>query len=891
MHMGTAIMDMTTHLRILLIEDSPDDAALIEYELRKARFSFELLRVATRSEFLEALSSFQPDAILSDYSLPQFDAMTALELTRARRPFTPFVIVTGSRTEETAVECMKAGATDYVLKDHLSRIAPAIWSAREHKHAEMELRQNQEMFRLITQNVTDLIAVLDINGKRLYNSRSYENVLGESERLRGTDAFAEIHPDDRDRIRHIFDQTIRTGNGQRTEYRFLLKDGSIRYIESVGDVIRNEQGEVVHVLVVSRDVTEQKEVERQLRLLAYALTCTQDFVTLTDLDDRILFVNDAFLAANGYTQEELAGRLIATVRSAPGGPGILRQIHEATLQLGGWSGEIFSRRKDETEFPVELWSSIVLNHENDPIAMVGIARDITQRRQAEEALRASEEKYRQFFEEDLTGDFISTPDGRLLSCNPAFVRMFGFSSAEEALTTNVATLYPDAPARERFLDLLRRRRKLDYHEVELRQKDGSPLYVIENAIGNFDESGNLVEIKGYLFDNTERRRLEEQLIQSQKMEAVGQLAGGVAHEFNNIMTVILTAAETLKSKTTEQNTLRLARMIESSTLRGSAIAKQLLQFSRAETPSLVPTSIPQVVSDVWKILERSFPASVIIDVKTSISQGYILGDSALLQQMLLNICYNARDAMDPGTGDAMAEGTLTISLEYATGEFVERKFGEMEAERYVVLCVQDTGRGMTDDVRRRMFEPFFTTKDVGKGTGLGLSIVHGVVRSHHGVVDVESGSGSGTSVIIYFPMLHHTPAQSPTTSEVSATGHGENILVVEDEEDVRSLLMEWLSDAGYVPMEAANGAEALDVVKRNNGIHLVLADIGLPKMDGTQLYSELRKIRPDLPVVFCTGFIDDDRHSQLIETGARAVIQKPYRISDVLHTIHASLEG
>ncbi|MDH3252727.1 MAG: response regulator, partial [Ignavibacteria bacterium] len=171
---------MTTHLRILLIEDSPDDAALIEYELRKARFSFELLRVSTRSEFLEGLSTFQPDAILSDYSLPQFDAMTALDLTRTRRPFTPFIIVTGSRTEETAVECMKAGAADYVLKDHLSRIGPAIWSAREHKHAEMELRQNQEMFRLITLNVSDLIAVLDTNGKRLYNSRSYESVLGES---------------------------------------------------------------------------------------------------------------------------------------------------------------------------------------------------------------------------------------------------------------------------------------------------------------------------------------------------------------------------------------------------------------------------------------------------------------------------------------------------------------------------------------------------------------------------------------------------------------------------------------------------------------------------------------------------------------------------------------
>jgi CheY-like chemotaxis protein len=275
-------------------------------------------------------------------------------------------------------------------------------------------------------------------------------------------------------------------------------------------------------------------------------------------------------------------------------------------------------------------------------------------------------------------------------------------------------------------------------------------------------------------------------------------------------------------------------------------------------------------------------------VKTGITQGYILGDAGLLQQMLLNICNNAREAMTkPGEEDAV--GSLILSLEYATGEFIERKFGNSSAERYIALCVQDTGRGMQEEVRRKMFEPFFTTKDIGKGTGLGLSIVHGIVRSHHGIIDVESGPQGGTRFIVYLPQTDQSPGFVEEEKPERLPGTGEHILIVEDEDDVRSLLMEWLSEAGYVPSEAADGAQALDIIRGNGKFQLVLADIGLPKLDGVQLFGELRKFRPDIPVVFCTGFIDEDRHAKLMETGARAIIRKPYRIDDVLNAIHSSL--
>src|SRR5438093_12461114 len=227
--------------------------------------AFVSCRVDNREAFLAALREFAPDIVLSDYSLPRFNGMEALLLARQQAPTTPMISVTGSINEETAVNCMRAGAADYVLKEHVGRVGTAIRLALEKKMSDVKLRQSEEMFRLITDNVTDLIAVLDPEGKRLYNSRSYHELFGGPQPMRGTTSFAEVHPEDREKIKRIFEQTVKTGTGQRTEYRFLLTDGSIRSIESQGSVILDNQGRPDKVLVVSRDVTERKRAEEELR--------------------------------------------------------------------------------------------------------------------------------------------------------------------------------------------------------------------------------------------------------------------------------------------------------------------------------------------------------------------------------------------------------------------------------------------------------------------------------------------------------------------------------------------------------------------------------------------------------------------------------------------------
>jgi two-component system cell cycle sensor histidine kinase/response regulator CckA len=549
------------------------------------------------------------------------------------------------------------------------------------------------------------------------------------------------------------------------------------------------------------------------------------------------------------------------------------------------------RRKDDSYIYVQDTGTFLKDDQGKAYRMLGTMGDVTEQMNAQQALRESEERYRQFFEDDLTGDFISTADGQLVSCNPAFLRIFGFDSVEDALRTNVATLYPTVEARQAYLELIRKRKKLEYYEEELLRRDGKPVYVVETVVGSFDESGELLEMKGYIFDNSERKKLEEQLLQSQKMEAVGQLASGIAHDFNNVMGVVLTASNLLSMKSSDPDITRYANMIEEATLRGAAIAKQLLQFSRAEAAKLAPVSLSQTVLDAKKFLEHSFPKTIVIDVRIALEHGLVMADAGQIHQMILNLCINARDAILERT-DRPSGGRIIISLEPASGQFIEEKYGWKSSEHYVLLSISDDGKGISDDTRRRIFDPFFTTKGIGKGTGLGLSIVHGIVKAHNAIIDVETREGTGTTFLVYLPAIKHYDIKDAPREAQQKNGRGETILIVEDEPLLRALLKEFLLRAGYKVVEAADGEEGLSKYKEHiNSIELVLSDIGLPKLGGEQAFKAIRSINPHAKVVLCTGFIEEETKSTLRKAGALDILHKPYNVHEVLSVVREALDA
>jgi PAS domain S-box-containing protein len=526
-------------------------------------------------------------------------------------------------------------------------------------------------------------------------------------------------------------------------------------------------------------------------------------------------------------------------------------------------------------------------------ALDEIERD-KEKQAADDARAKTEALYEEFFEEDLTADFITTPKGEILSCNPAFVRIFGFSDMKEALKTNAMMIYPTEAERESLLTLLRSRKKLEYHEHWVRRQDGQPLYIVENAIGQFDENGELIQIKHYVFDDTKRKTLEGEMIQGQKMESIGTLAGGIAHDFNNLLGIIIGYAGIMAKHASDKKKLDAAiDAITNAAHRGVGLVRQLLTFARKEERIVEYLNLNDSAEEVFKLLEETFPKSIEIqhDLKEEIP--FIMGDKTQLHQAILNLCVNARDAMMDRPDGKPSGGTLRVTTTTADHESMIAEFPKATANTYVQISVTDTGMGMDEATRQHIFEPFFTTKEAGKGTGLGLATVYGIVQAHSGFINVSSVPGVGTTFSIYLPAALR-PLEGLTAEYVDmddAPGGTETILVVEDEALLRGLLEDSLKSNGYNVIIAESGQKAVTVYKAEyRHIALVVSDVGLPKLGGIDMLKALKKINPDVKVIFASGFLAPESRAALFTSGALGFIQKPYAIKEVLKKLRAALD-
>jgi PAS domain S-box-containing protein len=517
-----------------------------------------------------------------------------------------------------------------------------------------------------------------------------------------------------------------------------------------------------------------------------------------------------------------------------------------------------------------------------------LKKEVAERKLAEEASRESETRYRQLFHDALTGDFISTPDGELLDCNMAFARMFGFSSIEEAKACNLVSIYPNEKDREDLLERLRREKRLEYCELEMRRRDGTTVHAVENIIGSFDESGELVGLRGYIFDDTKRKELEDQLRQSQKMEAVGKLAGGVAHDFNNLLTAINGYSELSMRRLDEGDPLyRNLSLIKKAGDRAASLTRQLLAFSRKQILKPAVLDLNNAIVEMNKMLQRLIGEDIDLLIGLTPDLGKVKADPSQIEQVLMNLAVNARDAMPMGGKLTIETSNVEIDREYINRQVSVRP------GHYILLAVSDNGCGMNLQTQERIFEPFFTTKEVGKGTGLGLSTVYGIVKQSGGHVWVYSEVGIGTTFKVYLPRVD-APSEEAVVSTVETKLQigTETVLLVEDEEIVRSMTREILQESGYQVLSAEHAEDALQVVGEHSGpIHLLLSDVVMPGLSGRELAEQLAPLRKEMKVLYMSGYTDDAIvHHGVLEEGT-AFIEKPFtpltlsrKVREVLNT-------
>ena len=752
------------------------------------------------------------------------------------------------------------------------------------KRSQDALRVSEERYRLLFYQSPVGLFHFDTNlCVTDFNDQFVELLQSSKERLTGLD------------LKRIKDQRVLPAIREAIEGRQSQYEGPYAATTSSAQVwvmmktapLFDAQGNVKGGIGIVEDFTKRREVAREIFMLAQALRSTRDCVSITDLEDNVLFVNDAFSITYGYKPEEIIGKSIALVRSASNPAEIVLQILSATLR-GGWQGELLNRRKDGSEFPVYLSTSVVHDAEGNTIALIGVATNITERRRSEANLRESEERYRTLIDTARDVIFTATPRGVITSLNQAFESTTGWSRAEWLGKTYYDLFHNEdfEGARQYFIQALEDV-KVPVREIRIHKKEGG--YVIgEFTITPQKHHGKVIGLIGVARDVTERKRLEDQYRHAQKMESLGTLAGGIAHDFNNILAIILGHASLIPRH--QGNPIKQSANIDAvinASQRGAALVRQLLTFASKSDILFESVQLNDVVADTTRLLGETFPKTIAILVQLEQNLPLILADPNQLHQLLLNLCINARDAMPRG-------GSLSIRTTYVGGESLSYQFPNVGAKTYIVLQVSDTGQGMDQATKRRIFEPFFTTKEKGKGTGLGLATVYGIVESHGGFVDVDSEVGMGSTFHVYFPTQQTVEqnANGQTISSEDVPGGTETILIVEDEEMLREMLQTVLSSKGYQVLTAGDGVEALEVYSlHQKTISLVVADIGLPRLAGSEVFLRLKQTDPDVKFVLASGFLEPALKLELMKAGAKEVIQKPYQPTEFLKSVRRALDS
>jgi two-component system, cell cycle sensor histidine kinase and response regulator CckA len=771
----TTLWNMDAPLHALLIENSAPDAELNLHELTRAGFQCQPRIIATRAEFLEQVERFPFDIVLADYRLPGWTGMDAFSAMRQAGRDVPFILVTGFLGEEIAVECIKQGITDYVLKEHLARLPLVVARALEERALRdarglmvQALRQSEaNSLFLFAHNPLPMwvleketLQILLVNDAAL-SHYGYDRM----EFLQMT--AADLHPGEEiPKLLPNFrgPNPVEQHTGQ---WHHRRKDGSVIDVEMFMHNL--EYSGRTAALVVAQDITERKRAEEEKQKFFTLVEYSRDFIAVADLQDNVEYVNPAGRAMLGIADSE---SLKGTHSLDYVVPADLPLVHETILPAlyssGHWEGELrFRHRQTGRSLPM---------------------------------------------------DFV------------------GFQVKD--------------------------------------QKTGEPRFVATVSR-----------------DMSERRALEQQLQHAQKFEAFGQLAGGIAHDFNNVIGAILGWAELGEEQAASgsETLLNYFKKIHLQCDRVTALIRQLLAFARRQILEPRNFSLNQTVHDVLNLLDKVIGKD--IEIKTALAEDLsaVRADPTQIEQVLINLCINSRDAMPKG-------GRITIETHNAlfSQEDCRRNVG-LQPGRFAELRVSDTGTGMDAATRERIFEPFFTTKGTGKGTGLGLATVYGIVKQHNGFIQVESEPGQGSTFRIFLP-VNETPAageiRTPVFDDLPARGGTETILLADDHDGVCEMAQSVLKAKGYHLLVAHDGEEAVEIfTAHRDRISLVLLDVIMPRRSGPEVFAAIRALNPGVSVVFATGYSNEIATlADLVERGV-PVLRKPYSPSVLCRRVREVLDA
>jgi PAS domain S-box-containing protein len=676
------------------------------------------------------------------------------------------------------------------------------------------------------------------------------------------------------------------------------KDGSILRCEINSAVV--QAGEEQAVISCVRDISERRfgrivgvpadndelrkaegalrESEEKYRAL---MDNAGDMILLTDFRGNIIEANRMAEKVLSYSKDELLTMKIMDICPTDEVEQV-RQAFREVVREGSGKHTIGSiLRKDQALIPVDVTASII-GYGGKKVAQ-GIFRDISEQKKTMEALRLQAQILDQIHDAVISTDL----KGIVVNWNRGAERLYGYTKAE-AMGKHLSFLYPDELYEHLQKEVIPRVRRVGSYEGEIQmwKKSGEPFYTHLSLSLLRSEKGPSYGIIGYHMDISRNKELEEQLRQSQKMEAIGKLAGGIAHDFNNILSVIMGSTSLMRLRIPEDDPLsNYANQILTASERAASLTKSLLAFSRRQIINLRPVDLNEIVRNGKKLLSRVVSEDVELRTVHSENQLPVLADEVQIEQVLINLAANARDAMPHG-------GSIVIATEpFVMDAGFVRSHGFGKTGRYALLRVEDTGLGMDENVRERVFDPFFTTKELGRGTGLGLSIVYGIVKQHNGFIAVQSEVNKGSTFTVYLPVVESPIREKKERKPQTPLKGKETVLIAEDDIAVRTLMKDILESYGYTVMEATDGEDAIRVFKEyKDEIQLILMDVVMPKMNGKAAYDEAERIKPGIKALFTSGYAADIIHQKGIIEKTYNFITKPVLPDDLLRKVREVLD-